>query len=795
MFRSAFRFCSGVAFLAALLGQAYGQSEDYRQFFKRPETPLEFWKAMNFEIEVGKYEIAAQHLKGFLALEPKDDDLLGLEKKEGMSAFLRLRNIPKWSDTPKVEREARKNVETLIEQVTTILKKHLSDPLRIAKYAANLSATPGERSYAINELRRSGALAMPELIRILQKSLGEGGQVEPGHVAVISALPRLKDDTVAPLLAALDMSDSLIQEELIDALQQREDFIGLARRAQTDPRPSLYYLAGSPRSPERLKKKAREALSLIEGVNIDRVPNARTELVAAAERYYTHKVKFFDPNAVTLWRWDGKGLVMETVKSARAEEHYGLRYARWALDLDPTYERAQVVFLSLAVEHALDQGGLDKPLAESAPKVKELLATVNPDLLIAALDKGLSERRLGVVLGLTRALGEQADAKAARPQSQGQPVLVKAMSYPDRRVQYAAADALLRIGGRPAAQSSGRVVDVLRRAATLDAKPRALVADFNKQRGEAVGNVIKEVGFDPVIVQTGRQLMDRLKLAGDIDVMLIDHQIFQPEVADLLASLRADPDWAAVPIIITIPPTSKGVRPPETVLRLTRLAGKYRNVTSVPATLDPDVLKPLLTVQIMEAMGQPLTEAERKTTALEAMTWLKRLGAGEVPGYNIEPAEDAILRSIKSEELGKTAIEAASHLPTRTAQRELAAMVTNDNLLPEYRTLAAAALNRSLQRLSPVLSRKQVADLQALFKATDDAKLKANLATVLGSLRPDAVRTGDLLRRYQPGTPDVAPPPKEKEKEEDKKDPEKKDKDKDKDKEKDKEDKKDKDKE
>ena len=33
------------------------------------------------------------------------------------------------------------------------------------------------------------------------------------------------------------------------------------------------------------------------------------------------------------------------------------------------------------------------------------------------------------------------------------------------------------------------------RAATLDAKPRALVADFNKERGEAVGNVVKEVGF------------------------------------------------------------------------------------------------------------------------------------------------------------------------------------------------------------------------------------------------------------------------------------------------------------
>ena len=96
MVRNAIRFVVGIAFLIALLGQvsAPGQDvpkkgkkgdkgealapDDYRRLFKKPETVAEFWKAMQFEIEVGRFDLAARLLHGLLDKNPDDKSLLDL---------------------------------------------------------------------------------------------------------------------------------------------------------------------------------------------------------------------------------------------------------------------------------------------------------------------------------------------------------------------------------------------------------------------------------------------------------------------------------------------------------------------------------------------------------------------------------------------------------------------------------------------------------------------------------------------------------------------------------------------
>ena len=50
-----------------------------------------------------------------------------------------------------------------------------------------------------------------------------------------------------------------------------------------------------------------------------------------------------------------------------------------------------------------------------------------------------------------------------RPGNHGEPALVRALDYPNRRVQMAAADALMRIPGQPGPEIAGRIVEVWRR--------------------------------------------------------------------------------------------------------------------------------------------------------------------------------------------------------------------------------------------------------------------------------------------------------------------------------------------
>jgi hypothetical protein len=722
VFPSPSRFGIGVSFLILFLSQAPGQ--DYRQYFKKPETTKEYWEALNFEIQVGKYDQAASLLKALLAKSPTDEELLQIEAERGMSAFLRLLTIP----------QLRADAGPLVERVTAAVKQKVSDPERINRFIKNLSASPPERAYAITELRRAGAAAVPHLVAALRAT------ADPAeHNVILNALVRLDRDAVPPLLAALDVGDNAIRAELIDVLQRRGDPAAA---------PGLWHPAAAARQPDFVRRKATEALAALLGRPRDYLGPAKEALTREAERYYRHQVKL--PSApVTVWRWDEqqKQLVSDARTVSQAEEYYGLRYARLALELDPTYQPAQVVFLSLALEKGFERAGLDQPLATGAPEVKNLVGTVNRPLLAAVLERALADRRLAVILGAVRALGDLSAASATKATGEGTTALVQALNFPDRRIQMAAADALLRIGGP--AQGGARLVEVLRRALAAHsekAQPKALVGYANLDFGHEVGKVVQQAGFEPVVVQTGRDALRRLGEAADIDVLVLDHALSYPELPNLLAQLRADINYGLLPVLVTAPADREA--------SLRRLTERYRNVWIVP--LDSEALKRELPARIADAMGRPLSEAERKAFSAEAVLWLARLARGEVAGYDLRPAERAILEAIRSDELGALAIEAAGRLPGRTAQSELATAVLDSNRPAPLQAAAAAELSRHLQRYGLGLTNDQVKALEALYNTTEDAKLKGNVAVVLGSMRPDARRTGERLQAFSPLPP--APP-------------------------------------
>jgi CheY-like chemotaxis protein len=738
----------GAGYLAVLLSQAPGQQaktpakaaqEHYREYFKQPETALEYWAAMNYEIEVGKFNLAAEDLKGFLAKKPTDEELLQLEEQEGISAFLRLLKI----------QELRTAAGPLVERVTSVVKKHRSDPERIRRLIGNLSATAEERAYAIGELRRSGAAAGPWIVQALQKSAGSGE-----HAAIVSALPELGPDILPPLLAALDSNDLRLQIELIDAFQKRNDAPAV---------PYLWYLSASSKTPELVRTRARDAIAYLLGTGVEKLPPARVALVQEAERYYRHQVRFTDPQSVVIWRWENNQVVGTPMTAGQAEEYYGLRFARQAIELDPTYEPAQVLFLSIAVDKAYERTGLDQPLGKGAPGVAELLKVVNPDLVNVMLDRALIDGRLGVILGAVKALGDFGDARALRPVTQKEPALARALYYGDRRVELAAADAILRIPGSERSAYGPRIVEILRREVAADPGAHAIVANDNLDRAHEMGHALQQIGFQPVVCRTGREVLLRLRQAADIDVLLIDYAIADPPLPQLLAQLRADANTRLLPVLVTVLPNENSRIPTEIEDRISRLIEPYPHVWLMPATLDSAFLKQTLARRLGDAMGQAFSDAERQANAGLAMTWLLRLSQGESPHYDVRPAAQAIFKALQSNALAPLATLAAGNLPGRPAQEALADVVIRspqDNL----RALAATTLARHIQRFGLALPRELVQGLGELFNATNDSGLKGALAMVIGSFGPNAKVTGERLERYRaplPAPPAPAPAPAE----------------------------------
>src|SRR5262249_24776033 len=79
MFQWVCRITGCLALLLFFLAPAQSQVEDYRQYFKPPDTVQEYWTAIKFELELGAFKTAATYIKGFMAKPPTEKDLLEIE--------------------------------------------------------------------------------------------------------------------------------------------------------------------------------------------------------------------------------------------------------------------------------------------------------------------------------------------------------------------------------------------------------------------------------------------------------------------------------------------------------------------------------------------------------------------------------------------------------------------------------------------------------------------------------------------------------------------------------------------
>lgn len=762
-------------------GAAYCQD----QRLEKPQTPAEWWRAVNFELNTGKYDSAAFYLKGLLAANPTEQDLLDLEAKHGMAAFLQLRNVATWSADAKLQDEARKNSEELIKRLNGALEKSLGDNARIAKYIGNLSGTDEERIFAIRELQRSGMRALPGIGAALR------GNPDPAaRAAILNVIPFLPEESVTPLLASLDMADAQLKHQLLTSLGMRKDFTYLPGRTETNPLPTLDYLAASPKECAEIRQLARDLIVKLRPIGKSELRPAKQELVDAAWRFYRHQERFVKPEAVPVWRWDNDQLELTPSTASQAEEYYGLRLARWALELDPEYQPAQVVFLTIALDKAMERAGLEADLAKVAPAVHDLLATANVNTLIAALDQAIVEQRTPVVLGLTRVLSERAEARAGQPTRQRASVLQRALEYPDRRVQLAAAEALIRLPNNIGKQHQSKIVETLRQALAAETEiapsstKRIILGFFDLAKGREIGEIMKAAGFDVVYAQTGKQLLRRIREANDIDAVVIDADIPNPALPDLLASLRADNHSSALPIRVIHIPASEfpsyiaearlGHSTPQTTIarngevvqaaeaadRIRRLTQGMRGVTVLKTPLSPAIVQASFAQDASAGQEVPLNENERKRFAAKAIELFRVIS---IDGhYDLKPADRTIRQALKNNELAKTAIDVVARLPGREAQVDLAAVVLDGSRPAELRAAAADGLIQHVQRFGNTLSGENVTALAKLAASEKSLELRGRVADVVGTVSAEPKLTGERLQQYLPPKPGAPAAPAEK---------------------------------
>ena len=550
------------------------------------KSPLQLFQQARAEIEDGRYDVAAETLKRFQAANPTDRDFLDITTKEP-TAFLKLRNVAEWSQNAAAQAESKVVVEAIIVRAEEANKKLYQDPARIAKFVRNLGETLEERLYAEQQLKLGGETVGPVLIDTLRTSADINLRA-----GIYGAIGKLYVEQLPPVVAALEGVETDTKLGLLRALVTRPDAVSLLASGDTDVTPHLWYYASAP-NPDAvsLRTFAAGVLEKLTG-GLSAKKNATAELVKLSQPNAAKQARFRGGERLKLWTWDAAKLTVVAVEATRlqASDYYGLRNLRWALERSPNDQAAQELFLAIAVERAVEKSQFGD-LAAADPALYLVLAATPSDTLIGLLDRAMLDKHTARVLGFTQVLAARADRSAATPGPTGKaPVLVKALDYPDARVQLAAAVALLRT---PAVShgKNARVVEVLQRAAAVESAPagtkemgRVLIADPSDERADKLASYLRGLGYAVERFATGRGLSNRLLGAADVDMVFVDRHVVNPELRDLLPSLVKAGVVSNRPVFLVASTDAPKRIPLETLLL--RLA-VYVAVTETAATEVP----------------------------------------------------------------------------------------------------------------------------------------------------------------------------------------------------------------
>jgi CheY-like chemotaxis protein len=289
---------------------------------------------------------------------------------------------------------------------------------------------------------------------------------------------------------------------------------------------------------------------------------------------------------------------------------------------------------------------------------------------------------------------------------------------------------------------------MLRRyVATDPAAVKALVAYTPADKGAEARQIFQGTGFVPVLVRDVKEAMTKLHESADYELIILHHTTPERELPYILTQLRQDSDAGLLPILIFTPSTHQE--------RLLRIARRHKNVWILPdfVLTTPDQLKETLETHIKNASGAKLTAAERKEFPKVAMDILWRMARGEIAGYDVRPAQDAIFAALRSDDLAVEAIEILGRLPGADIQQRLAGIAL-DPARGKLRLTAAHELNRHIQKHGLVLGKVQINDVKIAHKnPAEDAALRAQLAMVVGSMRPSIQATGQRLLDFRPDPP------------------------------------------
>ena len=702
--------------------------------------------------EQGDFEKCAELADKVLALDPTADEATELANEAGVGLLTRMMATDgEIGDSArkilKLAGEANKRMRSDPERIGALVEDIKSEDFRTQFHAEQVIIhTVGHYIFTNNEV-----------VEVLSNQ-----QADEFRARVVRLFSEMGEDAVLPLCELTALDNDFGKANVLAILGNIRD-----RRA-------LPYLKREWEGTQDpvVKKQAAVAIEKVTaGDKPEKLPPSPDLFLNHAANYY-----YDDPIWVnnkygdwTVWALEDGQLTSRVVPAFSWNEimaedlcYKGLAVNAtstplWTLVCNTYYARVTEVESALEVaaekvsrgemeQEQMDvlQGELDQ-----LGKARPLATVLGEQGILAALDQSLQDGRVNEAVAAIRALQEfplstaslptgKADAGSVKPgqlpsfgSGVGAP-LIKALFHGDKRVRYAAANAVVRLGPRTEVEYRRQAVLNLIEAAGEKSPRLVLVIEQNSSLRNKIVSMLGRYNFLPMGVSTVNEGKRRGLFFPPEDLFIIGETLSDGKAHELIDVFRSDFRTSHIPILVLAEPA-----------RVSRAEDVYRDRADgvVGADIDEVVLKDRIDA-LFEATAEG-TKQKADRIAAEAAESLAMIDPTDTV-FDLKGVAEALRETLEGRPdfVRIPAMHALGNLRDAGAIPMLTNLVTNRNNDEAARVAALDALGEILARQKAVTPETFIALKDAIAESAPGIYEAAG--TALGKAPLDANQRRDI---------------------------------------------------
>ena len=601
------------------------------------QTPEALWEDFNHYVLIAKPDLALATGQALLDQADNATLLATVESSEREDWVNTLARASKMGEANSEYANLVTVAKTLDDRIQAARIELSRDAERIQQDIELLSQ--GQRAYrnATQRLASAGQYAAPQILAVLldkdQSRL---------HPYILSSMVTIGQPLVAPLSAALPDLDPITMSHIAQVLAE----IGYPQAL-----PAMKQVLESP----TVDPEARQVVQVAYNALMDstRQPtdlSAAEWLLQLGESQYTtatsanKDIPGYDASIESglVWTYGPKiGLIPIIVPGEIYGDVLAMRSSKKALELNNSLDPALSLYLmaNLRRENRLPEGKVDPSYSSDLQPAGFYAMLAGPERLHDVLARAIADTDAELALDAIEALANTAGTDALINRGAAKQPLLAALSYPDRRVRFRAAEALAKVRPSETFPGAHRVTAVLSEAVRQSDARYALVLADDQDTVNNLLAILGDLGFEAFGGLSMADVSADLNLVPGVD--LIVTAVKPDMVIQIRNDTVSDYKTGSVPIL--------ALQTQEEQYRLgTALGPDDTRVSSALMSDNADELKSAVQAATNAYMGSALSAEESTQFALTALRLLREV-AVDSDVFNVMEAEPALIQALKDE--------------------------------------------------------------------------------------------------------------------------------------------------